>query len=400
MKFARITTILAILAIAILAVAACAPAPTPVPPPPPPTAAPAVPTAVPPTAAPTTAAAPAGKNAVVDVASNATLGKFIVDGAGMTLYMYPPDKKDVSVCYDACAQRWAPFLSDTGKVDSKSTDIKTALFSTVKRKEGTNQVAFNGWPLYYFVNDKKAGDTLGQGTGDIWWVMTPDGGITAAPIAVQYTFTFGPGKDATQEGTVRLRQTGNQTSVTIALKPGPAGVAQPAHIHEGACPGVGAVKYPLTNVVDGASTTTVDAKFADLFTGGYSINVHKSAAEVGVYVACISIPQGTVVTLDKGRDGDLHGSAVLLAQGAKTEVNLFTTPNPGVIQPAHIHEGACPGVGAVKYPLTNIEEGKSKTVVDAALADLFKGGFAINTHLSAADAGKYVACGNLASAAK
>ncbi len=403
MNVARITTFVAVLAIAIVAVAACAPAPQPTPVPP--TAAPATvaPTAVPPTAAPAaspTTAAPAGKSATVNVASNTALGKFITDGDGMTLYMYPPDKRADSVCYDDCAKRWPPFLTETGKVDSKSTDIKASLFGTTKRKEGTTQVTFNGWPLYYFANDKKAGDTLGQGTGDIWWVMTPDGGITAAPVTVQYTFNFAPGRDATQEGTVRLRQTGNQTSVTIALKGAAAGVAQPAHIHEGACPGVGAVKYPLANVVDGASTTPLDVKFADLLTGAYSINVHKSTAESGVYVACINIPQGSVLALDKGRDGDLHGSAVLLAQGAKTEVNLFLTPNPGVVQPAHIHEGGCPGVGAVKFPLANIEEGKSKTVVDAALADLLKGGYAINSHLSTSDSGKYVACGNLTAAAK
>jgi predicted lipoprotein with Yx(FWY)xxD motif len=342
----------------------------------------------------------------VDVASNATLGKFLVDGAGMTLYMFVPDKKSDSTCYEAlnCAKSWPPFLTDTGKVDSKSTDIKTALFGTTKRKDGTTEVTFNGWPLYYFANDKKAGDTLGQGaefSGGPWWVMAPDGGITVAPVTVQLTFNFGPGRDGTQDGTVRLRATpDNKTSVTIALKGSVAGVAQPAHIHEGACPAVGAVKYPLTNVADGASSTTIDAKFADLFTGGYSVNVHKSTAESGVYVACIGIPQGSVITMDKGRDGDLHGTAVLLAQGTKTEVDLFLTPNIGVVQPAHIHEGACPGVGAVKFPLTNIQEGHSQTVADAALADLLKGGYAINSHLSTPDIGKYVACGNLASAAK
>lgn len=412
MNVSRITTLVAILAIAILAVAACAPAPTPVPTPPPPTAAPAVPTTAPaaPTAAPTSApapttaaAAPAGKNAVVDVASNAAQGKFLVDGAGMTLYMFAPDKKSDSTCYDNCAKAWPPLLTDTGKVDAKSSELTASMFGTTKRKEGTTQVTFNGWPLYYFVNDKKAGDVNGQGSEAFgaWWVMAPNGSITVAPVTFQYTFNFGPGRDGTQEGTVRLRPTADgKTTVTIALKGSTAGVAQPAHIHEGACPGVGAVKYPLTNVTDGASTTTLDVKFADLLTGGYSINVHKSTTESGVYVSCVTIPQGAVVTLDKGRDGDLHGTALLLAQGAKTEVDLFTTPNVGVVQPAHIHEGGCPGVGAVKYPLTNIEEGHSKTVVDAALADLFKGGYAINTHLSAADAGKYMACGNLVSAAK
>ena len=96
----------------------------------------------------------------------------------------------------------------------------------------------------------------------------------------------------------------------------------------------------------------------------------------------------------------MPGTAVLLAQGAKTEVDLFTTPNIGVPQPAHIHDGSCPGVGAVKFPLTNIQDGHSQTVVDASLADLLKGGYAINTHLSTTDAGKYVACGNLVAAAK
>ncbi|MBI5653026.1 MAG: hypothetical protein HZC40_21650, partial [Chloroflexi bacterium] len=97
----------------------------------------------------------------------------------------------------------------------------------------------------------------------------------------------------------------------------------------------------------------------------------------------------------KGRDGDQAGIAVLVSQGAKTEVNVFIKPNPGVAQPAHIHEGTCPVPGAVKYPLTTVVDGKSTTTLDVKLADLLKGGFAINAHLSAAEAAKYVACGDL-----
>lgn len=397
----------AMIAAAILALAACAPAASPTPPPP--TAAPVQPTTAPTTApavAPTTAptAASAGKSAVVNVASNATQGKYLVDGDGMTLYMFVPDKQSDSTCYEAlnCAKSWPPFLTESGKVDLKSADLQASMFGTTKRKDGTTQVTFNKWPLYFFANDKKAGDVNGQGaefSGGPWWVMAPDGKVTVAPVAVQFTLNFGPGRDATQEGTVRFRAAGDKTSVTIALKGSADGATQPAHIHEGACPAVGAVKYPLTNVVTGASSTTVDAKLADLLTGKYSVNVHKSTTESGVYVACVGIPQGDVITMDKGRDGDLHGTAVLLAQGSKTEVNLFLTPNIGFVQPVHIHEGACPGVGAVKFPLTNIEDGHSKTVVDASLADLNKGGYAINSHLSTADAGKYVACGSIKAAA-
>jgi hypothetical protein len=104
------------------------------------------------------------------------------------------------------------------------------------------------------------------------------------------TVTLGPGRDASQPGTAVLTARGNQTEVVINIAPGAAGVAQPVHIHEGACPGVGAVKFPLTNIVDGKSTTTVDSPLSGLQTGSFSINAHRSQAEVAVYTACGNIP--------------------------------------------------------------------------------------------------------------
>lgn len=314
----------------------------------------------------------------------------------MTLYMYPRDTREPSVtnCYDQCARQWPPLLTDaSGKIDLKSTELDVKLFSTTSRKEGTKQVTFNGWPLYYWQNDKKVGDTLGQGVGDIWWVMTPSAGIITAPVTVALDLPLGAGRDGDQSGTVRLTPKGDKTDVSINIEAGAAGVAQPAHVHEGQCPVPGAVKYPLTSVVDGKSLTTLDVSLAQLLAGGFVVNVHLSAAEAAKYVACGALPQSVVVKLEKGRDEDQNGTAVLVSQGAKTEVYLFIKPLPGVAQPAHIHEGVCPVPGAVKYPLTNIAEGKSKTTVEAALADLIKGGFAINAHKSAAEAAKYVACG-------
>ncbi len=401
MKLVRLA---AITLVALTLLAACAPAATPVPTPAPPTKAPVVaPTAVPPAppaaAKPTEAAtAPVGKAAPISVSNNATYGKIVTDADGMTLYMYPADTREPSTsnCYDQCAQRWPPLLASAdGKFEIKSSELDAKMFGTTTRKDGAKQVTFNGWPLYYWFNDKKPGDTLGQGVGDIWWVMTPTGSIITAPANPTVTLNLGAGRDGDQSGTVTLQARGDKTVITMNLKAAAAGIQQPAHIHEGVCPAPGAVKYPLSNVVDGKATTTLDVKLDDLLSGAFSINVHQSAQDLTKYVACGNVPDGAVLTIDKGRDGDQNGNAVLVAQGAKTEVYLFVKPNPGIAQPAHIHEGACPVPGAVKYPLTNAVEGKSKTVIDAAFADLLKGKFAINVHLSAQDLGKYVSCGNV-----
>ncbi|MBI3913308.1 MAG: CHRD domain-containing protein, partial [Chloroflexi bacterium] len=224
---------------------------------------------------------------------------------------------------------------------------------------------------------------------------------TAAPAApqppVSFTLTFGPGRDATQAGTVTFTAKGAQTEVVLALQGAAAGVAQPAHIHAGACPGVGAVAFPLTNAADGKSTTMVNAALASLLTGGFGVNVHKATTEAGVYVACVNVPAGTLLTLDKGRDADeTPATALLLDKAGKTDVMIFKKPSAaGITQPGHIHEGACPGVGSVKYPLTNTTDGKSTTTVDASLAILQAGGLAINLHKSTTEAGVYVACGSI-----
>jgi hypothetical protein len=108
----------------------------------------------------------------------------------------------------------------------------------------------------------------------------------AEPANPTIEIALAAGRDADQSGKARLVSKDDKTDVILDIKPGAAGVAQPAHIHEGACPAPGAVKFPLTNVVDGKSTTTLDVKLADLLKGGLAINVHKSAAEAAKYVAC------------------------------------------------------------------------------------------------------------------
>ncbi len=228
---------------------------------------------------------------------------------------------------------------------------------------------------------------------------------TSAPAAsapaVSITLNLGAGRDGDQSGSATLTAQGDKTQVALNIKPGATGVAQPAHIHEGGCPVPAGVKYPLTSIMDGKSTTTLDVKLADLLKGGLAINAHLSGAESAKYVACGVLPTGAVITMDKGRDEDQPGFAVLLDKSGKTEVNLFIKPGAvGVAQPSHIHDGACPVPAGVKYPLTNVMDGKSTSTVDAKLADLLAGAFAINVHKSGQESAKYVACGALSGASK
>ncbi len=103
------------------------------------------------------------------------------------------------------------------------------------------------------------------------------------------TFHFTSENGSAESGTVTLTPKGPKaTAVTIALTSAP-NAAQPAHIHKGACPKVGAVAYPLENVVGGKSTTTVQAPLATLTGGGFAVNVHKSTSDLSTYVACADL---------------------------------------------------------------------------------------------------------------
>jgi predicted lipoprotein with Yx(FWY)xxD motif len=51
----------------------------------------------------------------------------------------------------------------------------TAELGTITRDDGTVQLTVNGFPAYYFAADSAAGDTNGQGVGDVWWVFGADG---------------------------------------------------------------------------------------------------------------------------------------------------------------------------------------------------------------------------------
>ena len=100
------------------------------------------------------------------------------------------------------------------------------------------------------------------------------------PVPVQ----LGAQNQSGETGTATITSQGGKTQVVLELKGAPA-EAQPAHIHDGSCAALDPKpRVPLSNVVNGKSTTTLDMPMADVVKG--AINVHKSTSDLKTYVAC------------------------------------------------------------------------------------------------------------------
>jgi predicted lipoprotein with Yx(FWY)xxD motif len=123
--------------------------------------------------------------AVVKVANNAKLHtKILVNGAGMTLYMYTGDYKKVSGCVDDaayhCIRAWPALV--TTSAPKAVAGAKASLLATAKRQDGRTQVTYGGHLLYTWAGypglpprDRKPGDANGQGVIGAWWVLSPTG---------------------------------------------------------------------------------------------------------------------------------------------------------------------------------------------------------------------------------
>lgn len=143
-------------------------------------------TAANPTSAPTAGPTAAATGTLVKLAKDDKLGSFLVDEQGKTLYLFTKDEKNISNCYDNCEAAW-PVLFTTG-APRAGDGVNASLLGTTTRKDGKTQVTYNGWPLYYYVKDQKAGDTTGQGVGGVWFLISPGGEkVGAAAVAPKTT---------------------------------------------------------------------------------------------------------------------------------------------------------------------------------------------------------------------
>jgi len=106
----------------------------------------------------------------VKVAKKDGVGSFLTDIKGMTLYIFKKDTAGKSACEGECVAKWPLYYVE--KVAAKD-GMKDEDFGTITRADGKKQTTYKGMPLYFFVGDKAAGDTTGQGVKDVWYVAAP-----------------------------------------------------------------------------------------------------------------------------------------------------------------------------------------------------------------------------------
>lgn len=251
----------------------------------------------------------------------------------------------------------------------------------------------------------------------------------AAKQARQMLFTIDAQNGSGISGKALLVEQEGKTKVMLNLNGTTQGQAYPAHIHLGACPTPGDVKWSLASLADGKSVTLVDASFdAVVAAMPLAINVHKSASEISTYVACGGLLTSTIKPKDAGAEAMMSSATAVKAAGAgleaggeaKTTVTLRSPTSLGAsgtatiesadgktvvtikltgaagTHPAFLRRGMCPNPGDVKNKLSDVVEGSAKTTIDAKLADVMADGqLAIDVSGSTTDLDSILVCGDL-----
>lgn len=137
------------------------------------TAAPATTTASPATSA--SESATSSDSATVDLkTASSSAGNIVVDGKGMSVYYFTKDVKDSgkSNWTGDCLVKWPPVITtnDTPKVEGVTGKV-----GTITTADGKKQVTVDGMPVYLWQKDKAPGDVTGQGVGNVWYLVAPDG---------------------------------------------------------------------------------------------------------------------------------------------------------------------------------------------------------------------------------
>jgi len=110
---------------------------------------------------------------IIGVGGNDDLGDFLVGPNGLTLYVFSNDEAGVSNCTGDCLVNWPPLLASSADTLIGTPAIDSSLIGSIPYAEDDSQVivTYEGFPLYYFINDEVPGEATGHEAGDVWFVV-------------------------------------------------------------------------------------------------------------------------------------------------------------------------------------------------------------------------------------
>ena len=132
-------------------------------------------TAAPPSPAAAASSPPSAPFVMTRPGSVAGVGKLVfTDPNGMTLYYESTDVSGKIQCSGPCAATWPPLLAPSGASTLPSVFAVPGKFTVVTNPDQKSQITYNGWPLFAFSKDTKAGDQTGEGVAGRWHVASTD----------------------------------------------------------------------------------------------------------------------------------------------------------------------------------------------------------------------------------
>ncbi len=118
---------------------------------------------------------PVPKPITIEVVDSFSRGNVWADLNGMTLYRYDLDTSSKVACTGDCAVTWPPLLHKKGDPALHLPPDYPGTLTLVRRPGGSEQVEYDGAPLYTYVGDNQPGETNGDGVGGSWHaVLAPD----------------------------------------------------------------------------------------------------------------------------------------------------------------------------------------------------------------------------------
>jgi predicted lipoprotein with Yx(FWY)xxD motif len=113
-------------------------------------------------------------------------GKAVFGPSGKVVYVFGADRGPTSHCYGVCAAAWPPVMTKAAPQAGQGVEAK--LLGTTSRKDGSQQVTYNGHPLYYYSADK-VGKVMCQHAnmhGGLWLIIKPNGVPNTAKGAMMH----------------------------------------------------------------------------------------------------------------------------------------------------------------------------------------------------------------------